>query len=223
MGFKVKKEFAVIGLGTFGMSVVDTFLKYNVSVMVLDTDEEKIRKVANRVDYACTIDTTDEESLANSGIKNVDEVIVCIGSNIEGCIMTVMALKNIGVPKITVKSDNDKLTSVLTNLGIGDIVAPEKEYGQMLAKRKMHQLVTDFVSMDDKHSLVQIKNETDKFHDKLLSELEFRNQFDINIVAIRRKEELIIPRANTMLKKDDVLYLIGEDKKIYEFEKYLSN
>ena len=223
MGFKVKKEFAVIGLGTFGMSVVDTFLKYNVSVMVLDTDEEKIRKVANRVDYACTIDTTDEESLANSGIKNVDEVIVCIGSNIEGCIMTVMALKNIGVPKITVKSDNDKLTSVLTNLGIGDIVAPEKEYGQMLAKRKMHQLVTDFVSMDDKHSLVQIKNETDKFHDKFLSELEFRNQFDINIVAIRRKEELIIPRANTMLKKDDVLYLIGEDKKIYEFEKYLSN
>ena len=191
--------------------------------MVLDTDEEKIRKVANRVDYACTIDTTDEESLANSGIKNVDEVIVCIGSNIEGCIMTVMALKNIGVPKITVKSDNDKLTSVLTNLGIGDIVAPEKEYGQMLAKRKMHQLVTDFVSMDDKHSLVQIKNETDKFHDKLLSEVEFRNQFDINIVAIRRKEELIIPRANTMLKKDDVLYLIGEDKKIYEFEKYLSN
>jgi len=223
MGFKVKKDFAVIGLGTFGMSVVDTFLKYNVSVMVLDNDEEKIRKVANRVDYACTIDTTDEESLANSGIKNVDEVIVCIGSNIEGCIMTVMALKNIGVPKITVKSDNDKLTSVLTNLGIGDIVAPEKEYGQMLAKRKMHQLVTDFVSMDDKHSLVQIKNETDKFHDKLLSELEFRNQFDINIVAIRRKEELIIPRANTMLKKDDVLYLIGEDKKIYEFEKYLSN
>ena len=223
MGFKVKKEFAVIGLGTFGMSVVDTFLKYNVSVMVLDTDEEKIRKVANRVDYACTIDTTDEESLANSGIKNVDEVIVCIGSNIEGCIMTVMALKNIGVPKITVKSDNDKLTSVLSNLGIADIVAPEKEYGQMLAKRKMHQLVTDFVSMDDKHSLVQIKNETDKFHDKLLSELEFRNQFDINIVAIRRKEELIIPRANTTLKRDDVLYLIGEDKKIYEFEKYLSN
>lgn len=223
MGFKVKKEFAVIGLGTFGMSVVDTFLKYNVSVMVLDTDEEKIRKVANRVDYACTIDTTDEESLANSGIKNVDEVIVCIGSNIEGCIMTVMALKNIGVPKITVKSDNDKLTSVLSNLGIADIVAPEKEYGQMLAKRKMHQLVTDFVSMDDKHSLVQIKNETDKFHDKLLSELEFRNQFDINIVAIRRKEELIIPRANTTLKRDDVLYLIGEDTKIYEFEKYLSN
>ena len=223
MGFKVKKEFAVIGLGTFGMSVVDTFLKYNVSVMVLDTDEEKIRKVANRVDYACTIDTTDEESLANSGIKNVDEVIVCIGSNVEGCIMTVMALKNIGVPKITVKSDNDKLTSVLTNLGIADIVAPEKEYGQMLAKRKMHQLVTDFVSMDDKHSLVQIKNETDKFHDKLLSELEFRNQFDINIVAIRRKGELIIPRANTTLKRDDVLYLIGEDKKIYEFEKYLSN
>ena len=38
MGFKVKKEFAVIGLGSFGMSVVETFLEYNVGLMVLDMD-----------------------------------------------------------------------------------------------------------------------------------------------------------------------------------------
>ena len=42
MSFKVKKEFGVIGLGRFGVSVVETLLKYNVSVIVLDMDEEKI-------------------------------------------------------------------------------------------------------------------------------------------------------------------------------------
>lgn len=223
MGFKVKKEFAVIGLGTFGMSVVDTFLKYNVSVMVLDKDEEKIQKIANKVDYACALDTTDEEALASSGIKNVDHVIVGIGSDIEGSIMTVMALKNIGIKNITVKSDNDKLTSVLVNLGIEDIVTPEKVVGEMVAKRKMHRLVTDFVGFDDNHSLVQIKVEKDSLTDTILADLEFRNKFDLNIVAIKRGEELIIPRANSVLKKDDVLYLIGEDSSIYEFEKFLEN
>ena len=223
MGFKVKKEFGVIGLGSFGASVVETFLNYNISLIVLDRDEEKIQKIANRVDFACAVDTTDEEALENSGIKNVDRVIVGIGDDVEGCIMTVMALKNIGVENITVKSGNDKLTSVLKSLGITDIVKPEKEVGVMVAKRMMHRLVSDFVSMDDKHSLVQIKIEKEKLFNKQLMELEFRNKFNLNIVAIKKKDGLIIPSATTILQKDDILYLIGEDKSIYEFEKYLEN
>lgn len=223
MGFKVKKEFAVVGLGSFGMSVVETFLEYNVGLMVLDMDEEKIQKIANKVDYACTVDTTDEEALINTGIKNVDHVIVGIGDDVEGCIMTVMALKNIGVESITVKSGNDKLTTVLKSLGIEDVVRPEKEVGVMVAKRHMHRLVSDFVSMDDKHSLVQIKIDKEKLFNKPLVELGFRNKFNLNIVAIKKKEEFVIPNASTVLDKDDILYLIGEDTSIYEFEKYLEN
>lgn len=223
MGFKVKKEFAVIGLGTFGMSVVETLLRYNVNVIVLDNDEEKVQKIANKVDFACALDTTDEEALANSGIKNVDHVFVGIGDNVEGCIMTVMALKNIGVENITVKSGNDKLTTVLKSLGIEDIVAPEKEVGVMVAKRKMHRLVSDFISMDDNHSLVQIKISKEKLFNKPLVDLGFRNKFNLNIVAIRNEFGITIPSANTVIKNGDVLYLIGEDSSIYEFEKYLEN
>ena len=224
MGFKVKKEFAVIGLGSFGMGVVDTFLKYNVGVIALDMDEEKIQKIANKVDFAYCVDTTDEEALANVGIKNVDHVIVGIGDDVEGCIMTVMALKNImGVENITVKSGNDKLTTVLKSLGVVDIVSPEKEVGVMVAKRKMHRLVSDFVSMDDNHSLVQIKIDKEKLFNKPLVDLGFRNKFNLNIVAIKRKEKFVIPSATTVIEKDDILYLIGEDVRIHEFEKYLEN
>jgi len=223
MGIKVKKEFAVIGLGSFGMSVVETFLEYNVGLMVLDMDDEKIQKIANKVDYACSVDTTDEEALINVGIRNVDHVIVGIGDDVEGCIMTVMALKNIGIESITVKSGNDKLTSVLKSLGIKDIVRPEKESGIMVAKRNMHRLVSDFVSMDDKHSLVQIKIEKEKLFNKTLVELEFRNKFNLNVVAIKNGDKFAIPNASTTLNNGDVLYLIGEDKSIYEFEKYLEN
>ena len=174
MGFKVKKEFAVIGLGSFGLGVVDTFLKYNVGVIALDMNEEKIQRIASKVEFAYCVDTTDEEALSNVGIKNVDHVIVGIGDDVEGCIMTVMALKNlIGVDKITVKSGNDKLTTVLRSLGVSDIVSPEKEVGVMVAKRKMHRLVSDFVSMDDKHSLVQIKIDKEKLFNKPLVDLGF--------------------------------------------------
>ena len=137
--------------------------------------------------------------------------------------MTVMALKNIGIENITVKSGNDKLTTVLKSLGIEDVVRPEKEAGVMVAKRTMHRLVSDFVCMDDNHSLVQIKMDKEKLFNKPLRELEFRNKFNLNIVAIRKCDGLVIPNANTVIQKDDVLYLIGEDSSIYEFEKFLEN
>ena len=208
MGFKVKKEFGVIGLGTFGISVVETFLKHNISVIVLDKDEEKIQKIASKVDFACTLDTTDEEALINSGIKNVDHVIVGIGDDVEGCIMTVMDLKNIGIENITVKAGNDKLASVLKSMGVEDIVRPEKEAGVMVAKRKLHRLVSDFVCMDDNHSLVQIKMDKEKLFNKPLMELEFRNKFNLNIVAIRKNSGLVIPNASTIIQRNDILYLI---------------
>ena len=223
MGFKVKKEYGVIGLGRFGMSVVDTLLNYNASVIVLDKNEDLIQKVANRVEYAYVVDTTDEEAIADTGIKNVDHVFVGIGDDVEGCIMTVMALKNVGVENITVKSGNDKLTEVLKSLGVVDIVNPEKEVGMMVAKRKMYRLVSDFVSMDEKHSLVQIKIENEKLFNKPLVELGFRNKFNLNIVAIKNDGGMSIPGASTVLHKDDVLYLIGEDVSIREFEKFLEN
>ena len=54
-------------------------------------------------------------------------------------------------------------------------------------------------------------------------ELEFRNKFNLNIVAIKRENEFIIPSAASVIQKDDVLYLIGEDSSIFEFEKFLEN
>ena len=137
--------------------------------------------------------------------------------------MTVMALKNIGVENITVKAGNDKLTSVLKSMGIEDIVRPEKESGVMVAKRKLHRLVSDFVCMDENHSLVQIKMDKEKLFNKPLMELEFRNKFNLNIVAIKKNDGFVIPNANTIIQKGDILYLIGEDSSIYEFEKYLEN
>ena len=41
-------------------------------------NSEKIQKIANKVEYACALDTTDEEALINAGIKNLDHIIVGI-------------------------------------------------------------------------------------------------------------------------------------------------
>ena len=54
-----------------------------------------------------------------------------------------------------------------------------------------------------------------EFIDKTLSELDMRNKYEINVLAIKRNDGVnISPRAKDVIKKGDFLIVIGEAKKI---------
>ena len=51
--------------------------------------------------------------------------------------------------------------------------------------------------------------------------MDFRKRFKLNIVSIKKNGKIVIPSASTKIERNDSVYLIGEDKDIDEFEKYL--
>ena len=56
-----------------------------------------------------------------------------------------------------------------------------------------------------------------EFVDKTLSELDLRNKYEINVLAIKRNDSFnVLPQAKDVIKKDDFLIVIGETKKINE-------
>jgi CPA2 family monovalent cation:H+ antiporter-2 len=61
-------------------------------------------------------------------------------------------------------------------------------------------------------------------HDKTLIELEIRQKYGINIVAIQRQHELIIaPRGEQVLHAHDQLVVLGSDNQIDEFRDVISS
>jgi CPA2 family monovalent cation:H+ antiporter-2 len=61
-------------------------------------------------------------------------------------------------------------------------------------------------------------------HDKTLIELEIRQKYGINIVAIQRQHELIIaPRGEQVLHAHDQLVVLGSDNQIDEFREVISS
>jgi trk system potassium uptake protein TrkA len=56
-----------------------------------------------------------------------------------------------------------------------------------------------------------------EFVDKSLSELDLRNKYGINVLAIKKDNSFnISPQAKDVIKKDDFLIVIGETKIITE-------
>ncbi|QOR68392.1 TrkA family potassium uptake protein [Cytobacillus suaedae] len=215
----MKKEFAVIGLGRFGGSICRALSEEGMEVMAMDVIEEKVNEFSSIASHAVVGDSTDESVLKSIGIRNFDHVIVAIGDNIQASILTTLILKELGVKNITVKAQNDYHEKVLNKIGADQIVHPERDMGRRIAHSIMSNNVLDYLELSDEHSIVEIVA-SQRLDGHTLISLDIRAKFGINIVAFKRGKDIIVsPQATEVIRKGDILIVIGADVDIDRFEK----
>src|SRR5699024_1003130 len=156
-GRRMKRDFAVIGLGRFGGSVCRELSMEGMHVLAIDRDEEKINEYKNIATYAVIADATDEVTLKELGIRNIDHVIVAIGDNIQASILTTVILTELGIKKITVKAQNDYHEKILNKIGANQVVHPERDMGKRIAHSIISNNILDYLELSDDHSIVEVK------------------------------------------------------------------
>lgn len=217
----MKKEFVVIGLGRFGGSIVSELVELNADVMAVDIDPTLVDDYADIATQAVALDSTDETALRSLGIHNVEHVIIAIGENIQSSILTTLILKELGVPILTVKAQNDHHEKVLEKVGADHIVRPERDMGVRVANNIVSNNILDYLELSDEHSIAEL-NVNGKIAGESLMDLDVRAKYGINIVAIKRSQDIIVsPRAEEKIEKGDILIVIGSDIDIHHFEKKL--
>ncbi|UII57237.1 TrkA family potassium uptake protein [Cytobacillus spongiae] len=215
----MKKEFAVIGLGRFGSSICRALAEQGMEVMAIDNNEDRVNEFSMIASHAVVCDSTDESVLKSLGIRNFDHVIVAIGDNIQASILTTLILKELGVKNITVKAQNDYHEKVLRKIGADHVVHPERDMGKRIAHNIVSNNVLDYLELSDEHSIVEIVA-NDRLDGHTIIDLDIRAKYGINIVAIKRKNDIIVsPQANETIMKEDILIVIGADADINRFEK----
>lgn len=220
-GSRMKRDFAVIGLGRFGGSICRELSMEGMEVLAIDNDEDKVNEYKNIASHAVIADSTDEVSLKELGIKNIDHVIVAIGDNIQASILTTVILTDLGIKKITVKAQNDYHEKILNKIGADHVVHPERDMGKRIAHNIISNNILDYLELSDDHSIVEVKA-GNKMVGKTLIDLDIRANYGCNVVAIKQGKEInVSPSAEDVLKEDDVLIVIGADKDISRFEKHL--
>lgn len=217
---KKNTTFAVIGCGQFGGSVVSELAGQGADVIAIDRNEDVIKKYVNIATHTIVLDSTDEESLRSIGIRNVDHVIIGIGQDIQGSILTALLLKEIGVNKVTVKVVNDYHKKVILKIGVDNVIQPEKDTGKRLAHQMLSDRILDYIVLADNYSIIEILAVGPVIGHTLI-ELNIPTRFRINITAIKRQNGIIVPQANTSIITGDRLLVIGENKDLTEFNHWL--
>lgn len=207
----MRKQFAVIGLGRFGSSVATNLSSLGCDVLAIDINEQAVQAVANHVTHAVQADAREEETLKALGIRNFDIAIVAIGDDLEANILTTVMLKEIGVKTIVAKAQSNLHGKVLEKVGADKIVYPEKDMGTRLAYNLVSANVMDYIELLPDVSIIEVISPP-MFHDKTLGELNLRAEYGINVLAIKRDENILVaPGAESEIKANDILIVIGNN------------
>jgi trk system potassium uptake protein TrkA len=211
-----ESRIAVLGLGRFGLSVCEELMKLGAEVLAIDSDPKIIQSLTNDVTHAAVADTTDVEALEQLGLKDFTKVVVAIGTNIEGSILTVSALADLGIPKILAKAISRQHARILQRVGAHYVVAPEHDMGERVAHRIMGGIL-DYIQFDDDYAMVKtVAPSAAVGH--TLGESAIRSKLGVTVVAIKRKDgHFSYATPSTVVEKGDVLIVGGKVDDVEEF------
>ncbi len=202
-------EFAVIGLGRFGISVARHLGRQGASVLAIDMDQDLVDAAAPEVDLALRADATDERTLEELQLASMSCVVVAIGAHsIEASILTTALAKQVGVPRIVARAMGDLHARVLRAVGADEVINPEEEMGRRLAARLVEPSILEQVELGGSQ-LAEVEA-PESFVGKDLVGSDIRNRYRVSVMAIQRGEEVIAnPRPTEVIQTGDVLVVVG--------------
>ncbi len=217
-----KKTFAVIGLGEFGYAVAEELAILGMDVIAIDEDQDNVERIAKIIDTAFVANPADEKALIELGINSVDVAIVAMGSKIEETIVTTVILNQMNVKQIIVRVDEDYYIPIVQQLGATEIVSPQKNAGVDLANRLTHDDYQNFYKLDNTHSIVSIKVNSD-YQATPIKDINSKSRYGVNIVLIIRNKHSFVPGGLDSILPDDIIYVVGTSREIRNFSDSLSS
>ena len=151
------KSVVVIGLGTFGSSVARSLAGFGNQVLGIDSDEQRVARLADVLSDIVIADARDENALREAGVEGYDTAVVAIGEDLEANILCTMNARTLGVANVWVKALSETHHRILSKLGADRIIHPEEEMGQHIAQVLHNPMIRDYISLGNGLYVVDIQ------------------------------------------------------------------
>ncbi len=210
----MKKDIAVIGLGTFGYELALQLSKNGHHILAIDTNEKKINQIKDEVDIAIIADITDPDILKKIQIEQFDHVILAMSSDLESIILAITHMKKMGVKHIIGKVNTPIQKEILVKIGADEVILPEASTAIRLADRITHPDIIEKFNLSQGNALMEVMV-PEKFWNKSLKDLDLRKKYGVNVLMLTRDGQTeVITQPDLKFQKNDVIFVIGNETKI---------
>lgn len=216
MANKDKVEYIiVVGAGRVGKRIIELATRDGHEVVVIDEDTETAERTGANFDCLVINDDASRlDVLEEAGIEKADALIATT-SNDPTNLLIMMLGRKYDVPRLLSSVREPDHISLFEELDINFVESPHRLNGEYLYRKVQRPGIKEFMRLDGGAEIVEIKI-SDESVLAGLSILDARDTDkipdELNIVAIYRDEELIIPRGNTTFEAGDVVTVLSKDE-----------
>jgi trk system potassium uptake protein TrkA len=214
----------ITGGGRISIYLSRLLKSIGMKVKIIEIDRERCNELSELLPEALIIhgDGTDEELLQLENIDEMDAFIAMTGMDEENLVSAILAKQN-GAKKIITKISRLNYANIVKNLGIDSVISPKIITSTQILK---------YVRGDSIESLYRIIGGqaeiteiiADSFSSILNVKLkDLKIDKDIIIATIVRKNEILIPHGNDLIKEGDRVILISKNKNISNLDDMIVN
>jgi trk system potassium uptake protein TrkA len=207
---------AVIGLGRFGQSVALELMDEGTEVLGIDADPRKVHALAGHLTHVAEADATDEASLRQLSVHELNQAVVGIGTDLEASMVTSSIVVDFGLRNVWAKAISHAHARVLGQLGVHHVVSPEHDMGTRVAHLVRGRML-DYIEFDDGYAIVKARP-PQSIHGVPLGRAGVRSTYGVTIVGVKRAGEgFTHATGETVVNEGDLIIVSGPEQDVETF------
>lgn len=204
-------QIAVIGLGRFGFHVARQSFLEGHEVLAIGIEAEAVQAMREHSSRAVCLDATERDKLEALGLRDFDVVVVSVGERVDASAIIVLHLRELGVKRIIAKAGSPEHGRLLRLIGAHEVLFPEREVAERLARRLRHQNLLDFVPLGDDHAIENVAAPP-ALVGRTLRESDLRRRLGVQVLAVITSETgktEVNPSPDRPIAAGDELVVLG--------------
>lgn len=216
-------EVMIIGGGNIGYKLAKALDNKFYHTRVLESREKRCHFLSERLDRPIVLmgDSTDQEILREENIQDMDMVIAVTGDE-ETNILTCLLAKSLGAKRTVTRVNNFGYMPLIKPIGIDYVVCPRQAAVNSLLHyiRRGKIMSSVGIKNEEAEALEAIAHEGSPIVGKAVKDLNFPR--GCLVLCFQRKDEVVIPRGDTVVEPEDKLIIISTRHNISKVEKVLT-
>ena len=215
------KSILIIGMGKFGHHLCDNLIALGNDVMAVDEREECVTDLIYKVTNVQIGDCTNPQVIKSLGVGNFDLVFVCIGANFQNSLEVTNLVKEMGAKYVISKANRDVHAKFLLKNGADEVIYPDRDIAEKVAKRFSVDHVFDYVQLDDKYSIYEIPP-CKEWIGHTITAVNVRQNYHVNILGVKKGDTTdIMPAPDYEFKEDEHLMVLGTSESVQKILKQM--